>query len=290
MNVGHGNCSLILSVYGTNYELWMVDCSTYDYLIRRDYSQSLYHCLKEIANDLKIEMKSLRISRFMLTHTHFDHYNGLSYLIKHSFVDDKTKVYANLYYECASPVWIGILEKLRKIKCHIVEPIVNFNRDGAIHIYHPECRIYKNINDAYKGENCRIVGKVNDSSVVYGIVLGGKNIVFPGDLEKNGFKAMISRYYCGAELYYASYYVISHHGSLNGHPTIPCTNPANPGYTPFGCALHGLEKAILMGRDNAYTGIYNPTVLREWNDKLVVTEKTKYYLVIDWIDGSVYRR
>lgn len=37
VKVGHGNCSLILSKYANGYELWMVDCSTYDYLNRCDY-------------------------------------------------------------------------------------------------------------------------------------------------------------------------------------------------------------------------------------------------------------
>ena len=114
VNVGHGNCSLILSVYGTEYDLWMVDCSSYDYLKRRDYSQNLHHCLADIANLLNVDLSSLRISRFMLTHTHFDHYNGLRYLMRHGLVDDRTLVYANLYYDCASPVWNGILKDLLK--------------------------------------------------------------------------------------------------------------------------------------------------------------------------------
>ena len=111
VNVGHGNCSLILSVYGTEYDLWMVDCSSYDYLKRRDYSQNLYHCLADIASLLNVNLSSLRISRFMLTHTHFDHYNGLRYLVKHGLVDDKTLVYAatkksnELFAHCYSKLY-----------------------------------------------------------------------------------------------------------------------------------------------------------------------------------------
>ena len=198
VNVGHGNCSLILSNYGTEYELWMVDCSTYDYTNRRDYSQNLYQCLKNIALELKKDITNLRISRFMLTHTHFDHYNGLLFLIKHGFVNDKTLVYANLHYDCASPVWTKILNEFKKLHCHFVEPITSNQTKGLINIYHPKCTTTKSKSS---DPNCHYVPKVNNSSVVYGIALSGHIMVFPGDLEQDGFKAMCSAGSCITDLF-----------------------------------------------------------------------------------------
>lgn len=92
VNVGHGNCSLILTVYDNDYELWMVDCSTFDNKIRRDYSQNLYHCLDDIAKQLGIDLSELRIKKFMLTHTHADHYNGMLYLISKGYIDADTLI------------------------------------------------------------------------------------------------------------------------------------------------------------------------------------------------------
>ena len=287
VNVGHGNCSLILSVYGTDYELWMVDCSTYDYLIRRDFSQNLYHCLTEIAATINVDLNSLRIARFMLTHTHFDHYSGLSYLITQGLIDDKTLVYANLHYNCASPIWTSILKKLKGISCQFVEPVGNKGSVGSIHIYHPECTIVKHVRSLKDGE--RAVPKVNDSSVVYGIELNGRIMVFPGDLEQKGFEEMRNNRLCSPLLSDTDYYVISHHGSENGHPTLPC-KPIN---TVLECISNNISKAILMGRDKAYSGIYSPAVIGYWSGMpgvLEYTEKAPRYLVLNWEDARVVKK
>ena len=286
VNVGHGNCSIILSLYGSDYELWMLDCSTFDYMNRRDYSQNLYHCLDDIASKLRVDLSALRITRFMLTHTHYDHYNGLQYLLKHGFVDANTLVYANLYYDCASPVWTNVLKGLRTLRCRFVEPIWNDQMQGAIRIYHPECRIYKNSN-AIKG--CvpnRVVSKVNNSSVVYGVELGGHRMTLPGDLELEGFEVMRTEGNCSVGLYWSDYYIVSHHGSINGHPTMRC----RPIPTVLDCVTHNIRRAILMGRNKAYSGIYSTKVLEYWESKscgLERTEKAKHYIELDWGTGGV---
>ena len=282
VNVGHGNCSLILSVYSTGYDLWMVDCSIYDYLKRRDYSQNLYHCLADIATLLNKDLRSIRISRFMLTHTHFDHYNGLSYLINKGFVDGNTLIYANLYYDCASPIWKDILDNLKNLQCKFVEPVSNSGNVGAIHIFHPECRVYKDASLVQGKE--RAVNEVNNSSVVYGIELNEHIMVLPGDLEQKGFENMSRAGTCSSELFKADYYVVSHHGSINGHPALPCMNPAQPVPTVSECATKGVKKAILMGRNGAYSGIYSPVVENYWKAAcgLEYTEKAKHYVEVVW--------
>ena len=290
IKVGHGNCSLILMVFGIDYELWMVDCSVFDYLIRRDYGKCLDQCLSDIAGKLNIAIKDLRVSKFMLTHKHFDHYSGLSYLIKKGVVDGNTIVYANMHYDCSSPVWNNILKEFIKIKCHFVEPIYGNLNTGAICVYHPECRIYQNNSSVQVGVVNRIVTKVNDSSVVYGIELDGKIMVFPGDLERYGFVKMSTEGKCQPNLYNSDYYVVSHHGSGNGHPTMPCANPRKARPTPLACVTTGLKKAILMGRDGAYTGIYDSRVTGYWGAMAGVLEYTEYmndYLELDWKSGVV---
>lgn len=289
VNVGHGNCSLIVAKYGADYDLWAVDCSTYDYLIRRDYSKSLYQCLSDIARDVGVEQSNLRITRFMLTHTHFDHYNGLSYLIKQGLMDSNTLVYANLHYDCASPIWTAIKKDFLKLQCRIVEPVSGNLTMGAIRIYHPECRIYKNNSAVQAGVVNRVVPRANDASVVFGICLNGKVMVLPGDLEQKGFEKMSLEGKCIPQLHSTNYYMVSHHGSVNGHPAMPCLNPGKAAATPLDCVTNTLSKAILMGRDGAYHGTYSPVVTSYWSGKgiLVKTEDAKHFVELDWGSGNV---
>lgn len=289
VKVGHGNCSLILTVYGDEYELWMVDSSTYDFIIRRDYRQNLYQCLKDIAATLNKDVSSLRISRFMLTHTHFDHYNGLLYLINLGLIDDKTLVYVNLHYDCASPVWTAILKALKNLQCRFVEPVYGNQTIGLINIYHPECRICKSGSDP----GCRIVPDANNSSVVYGIDFCGRIMVLPGDLEQDGFKSMSSVGNCSMDLFKSDFYIVSHHGSINGHPDMPCMNPSQPIPITLDCVSNALVKAILMGRDGAFSGIYSPVVVNYWRgapNRLEITEMAPHYLELDWRSGNVIAR
>lgn len=292
VKVGHGNCSLILIKYQKGYDLWMVDCSTYDYLNRRDYSQDLYHCLADIAKELEIGMTDLWISRFMLTHTHFDHYNGIPYLIEHGLIIGKTLVYVNLHYECSSTTWSRILKGLKEMKCKFVEPISDNLIYGAIKIYHPECRIYRNSNSvpAEKKIQYRIVPKANDASVVYGINLLGKVMVLPGDLEKKGFKEMSGHDPCRGNLVDTVYYLVSHHGSQNGHPDVMCMSKGGPNPKPLCCVSQNVKKVILTGRNGAYSGIYSQTVIDYWENTLGVleyTERTPHYLELNWSDDTM---
>lgn len=293
VNVGHGNCSLILTKYESGYDLWMVDCSTYDYLIRRDYSMDLLQCLKDIATDVNVDIHNLRISRFMLTHTHFDHYNGLLYLKKQGVIDGTTLMYINLHYDCASPVWSAILKDLKAMKCRFIEPVSGNVRPGIIEIYHPECRLYKDVRSvpAVVKTPFRVVSKVNNASVVYGINLIGRIMVLPGDLEQQGFEEMSRHKTCSPFLYNSCFYIVSHHGSINGHPAIPCMNPyPNQPRRPLDCMSRRNSRVILMGRNGAYPGIYSPLVENYWKrlcGGLFYTEKAPHYLELDWISGKV---
>ncbi len=287
VNVGHGNCSLILSKFSNNYDLWMVDCSKYDYLIRRDYSQDIYKCLKDIAGELNVVIKNLRISRFMLTHTHFDHYNGLSYLIKLGLIDGNTLIYANLHYDCASTVWIDVLKKLKGLSCKFVEPISDNMSVGIIRILHPECRIYKKNSSVVAGVLNRVVANSNNASVVYEITFYNRVMVLPGDLEQEGFIEMSGHKPCRNRLSRSNYYIISHHGSLNGHPNVTCLSIGSP--SPLCCISDNVIKAILMGRDKAYSGIYSQPVIDYWGNKKVLeySEKAPHYLELFWANGKV---
>lgn len=61
VNVGHGNCTLILIREGVEYDLWMVDCGGIDLINKQCYYSNISACLTDVANVLKISQASLRI-------------------------------------------------------------------------------------------------------------------------------------------------------------------------------------------------------------------------------------
>lgn len=292
VNVGHGNCSLVLIEFGRFFQIWMIDCSINDKTdCWRSYEGNLKACFKEMARKLEMdENEKLHIDRFFLTHAHHDHYNGIGYLINSGHIDARTFCYVNIYYQMASKAYNKMLRTLYEAKVKIIEPIID-NSNAAISFLHPEIRIYRSkATVKHTSDDYRIVDRpVNDSSVVLSIKVGGKIMVFPGDLEQNGFNKMSGSGKCGPNMFYADYYVVSHHGSLNGHPTMQCHVLPSRNGNPMSCIKNNLKKVVLMGRDGAYSNIYNQQVVNDWNKtgKLVITENAPHFMELDWENDKV---
>lgn len=296
VNVGHGNCTIVLVEAGGCYQIWMVDCSITDKTDHyRNYQTNLESAFRAILKRLgKREDEKLHIDRFFLTHIHHDHYNGIEYLVNNNFIDSRTICYVNLYYQMASPTFNNVLTALKNAKVKFVEP-VSSNSTNAIRFLHPECRIYRSKptvkNTANATKNYRTVSSnVNNSSAVIRFELGGRAMVLPGDLERGGFNHMSGAATCCPYLAKTDYYIISHHGSVNGHPIRTCMNPHGPMATPLDCVTSSTKKAFIMGRDGAYPGIYSPTVVGYWRglpNILEYTEHTHHYLELDWGSGKV---
>ena len=293
VNVGHGNCSIVLIESGGCSQIWMVDCSLFDRTDHwHNYQSNLNEAFRAISKRLgKRENEQIHIDRFFLTHVHHDHYNGIDYLVNHHYIDDRTICYINLFYQMASPTYINTLMELKNANVKFVEP-VSANSSRFIRFLHPECRIYRSNPSAKNAaKDNHIVDRPNNSSAVIRFALGNKVMVFPGDLEREGFKHMSKKTICRLFLTKTNYYVVSHHGSRNGHPTMPCMNPSRPWPTPLDCVSHNhLSKSILMGRDGAYPGIYSPEVTSYWNGiagGLVCTEEALHYVELDWESGKV---
>lgn len=292
VNVGHGNCSIIAIQRKSGFEIWMIDCSTYEPFTKSQfrYENNLEAAINGLVSDLNIRKEDFHVSSFILTHKHFDHYCGLEYLIKHGYVDQRTVIYSNLYYICASSTFQRIQKLLQGY--HIIEPSTCRPND-VIRFLNPEKPItLKGRLPKNAPKNHREVACANNSSIVTYIQISGKAMIFPGDLEDNDFKAMSSTPKCTPYLYKADYYCVSHHGSLNGHPQSNCGS-ANPRWTIANCIRTNKVKVILMGRDGSYKGIYDHnTVIPFWGNKLVYTEhdpqnKQIKYLTLDWKTGNV---
>lgn len=109
INVGHGNCTVILIEGGTFYSLWMVDCGT-TYYVKGPHLENIDDCFAVIANKLGVGNNKLYISLFMLTHLHGDHYNGLEMLFRQGYCNSHTQFFINLDYAVASPTYVRILD------------------------------------------------------------------------------------------------------------------------------------------------------------------------------------
>lgn len=286
VNVGHGNCTIILIRDGEKSELWMVDCGGIDMINGQCYYSNISACLVDIASKYKIPQEDFYISKFFLTHWHDDHISGLLWLIRQGLIDARTQCYMNLYYGHSSKCANEVLRELYRLRVKCYEPTAALRTIPEVFVLHPECRIRKWIS--LKDKKCRIVSEINNTSVVYSISIGNDTMIFPGDLEQNGWDAMTSAATCQKRpLCYTNYYCVSHHGSLTGHVDIPCLGRSH--YLKVGDCINAraLRKAILMGRDGAYRGIYDRGVVNYWSNILRYSEhdmqnnKCRAY-VLEW--------
>lgn len=296
VNMGHGNCSIIVINRDGLHEIWMVDCSTREIKGNADYTANIDAAISDITSDYGRNEK-FHIDRFILTHKHYDHYNGLVYLIRKKFIDAQTIIYSNLYYICASSTFQKIHKTIPQ-GLIIIEPSVFQNNQGVqrnqvLRFLCPD-RPFVAKNKFLKNKpNTYIeVSKANLSSMVAEITIAGYSMIFPGDQEIEGFKEMSKTRNCSAWFSNANYYCISHHGSINGHPNTDCLGTH---YFPNISCCVGSNKslAILMGRDGAYKGIYDHhTVIPFWGTRLIHTEhdkkgKSVKFAVLDWSTDNV---
>lgn len=289
VNVGHGNCSLILIKNISGCLIWMIDCSIHEKQNKKvryeNHQAALDACIQQVLQDANVQ--KMHVDRFFLTHMHYDHYNGMKYLIDRGYIDQNTICYINLKYQMASKNLNAILQRMvNKGIYKIVEPLKT-NSSPAIQILYPECSICRSTKTAIGV--CRIEKNVNNSSSVIRFNLGKHTMVCPGDVEQDGLKAM-SAYLPYSPFCYADIYVVSHHGSLNGHPNyIPVLAPPflrRGKYMPY--------YTLFMGRDGAYKGIFSTKVKSYFNTiswpistDMSSTGRSLSFVMIDWQNGNV---
>ena len=267
VNVGNGNCTFVLFIDRYSYRLWMVDCGMIDVKNRRNYSANIDIVMDQIAHDINCDVSNVHIHRFLLTHWHADHYNGMIYMLQRGWLDSQTIFVMNLYYSCPTPCANQILYQLDRMNVRCYEPQVSLRLNNCS-ILHPNQRIGR-----WNNARLNMIGvrKVNDSSVVYSINGVGKSMIFSGDLERKGFDRMTIAHTCRCCLHTSTYYCVSHHASLTGHIDIPCLSGPFP--TVLDCVQHNLQYAIVMGRDGAYDGIYDAQVIQDFGNRIIYSEK-----------------
>ena len=275
INVGHGNHSLIVFKANNRVHIWMVDCSDYDFVSHHYYRVNIDDCLNHIKQTFQLA-DLIHIDVVMLTHPHYDHYSGINYYINNKLIDNHTIVYVNLKYRIASHNYNNLLSNLNKLGIRIVEPF-SCNSNKNIRILYPDIGNF----------NIRL--SPNNISSVYNIGFDDKSyFVFPGDLEQDGWNSMdVTK--CCPYMAHTHYYAISHHGSITGHLRYAncCYGHTN---NIQGC-LCSQTITILMGRDKAFSGIYSPQVLTDFNGRILYSEKDdsnnpSSFLEIDLISNT----
>ena len=268
INVGHGNCSIIVFCENGSYNIWMVDCSVFDFTNKHNYSSNLEDCLQSIFNKFGID----RISKLMITHLHYDHINGIEYLIKRGWIDANTEVWMNIQYPWKQPTYNRILLQLSALGVKFIDPIIG-NSTKNIHILYPDV--------SYNKKNKAPKNNINNASVLYQICFGENRMLFTGDIETEGWENVST---CMPNLCKTTYYCISHHGSITGHIRSNCM-PANRCITTLADCAELTSLQVLMGRDGAYKGVYSRKVLGDFKN-IEETEKAQKYFCLDWKTGK----
>jgi len=265
VNVGHGNCSIVVAKSEEQYQIWMIDCSNYDYLNRQEYTPNIEKAISYIVS--KFKLPNFKIAKFFLTHYHYDHYSGINWLMSHDYLSN-AEIWMNFHYSWPEPKFIRLLKSLNSLKCLFREPKVS-NSTNVINIWYPTETIVRSLTQKYFNlRNIRQENNPNNSSAV--IQLGTKNqsIVFPGDIETSGLNRITK---CKGYLNNAKFYCISHHGSQNGHERTNC--PLGRRLSNMSDCCSRISKAILMGREGAYSGIYASQVIQDFGGKIVFSER-----------------
>lgn len=267
INVGHGNCSVIIFNTDKNYNMWMVDCSIYDFLNKKKYFSNLDACLDELEKKYGIT----KISKLFVTHLHYDHINGIPYLIEKGLIDENTEVWMNILYPWPYKKYNSILKQLIDIGVKFIDPIIG-NSTKNIKIRYPK----KSYDKSFHAPQ----NNINNASVLYQICLDGKSMLFTGDLEQGGWDSISD---CNQYLWDTSYYCISHHGSLNGHKRFKCVHGQI--ISSLADCGRNTQLQVLMGRDGAYKGIFSLKVKKDFKN-IKYTDGKKKYIKVNWKTGD----
>jgi hypothetical protein len=268
VKVGHGNCSIIVFRCDGKFNIWMIDCSVFDFTDKKNnYRSNLDACMDYIRNMFGVGI----ISKLLVTHLHCDHINGIEYLIKKGWIDGSTEVWMNTQYPWKQPTYNRILLQLKALGVKFIDPIVA-NSTPNINILYP--------NNSFNEKNKAPKNNINNASVLYQICLDGRSMLFTGDIETEGWENVST---CMPYLCKSTYYCISHHGSITGHLRNNCI-PARCIITTLADCACSTKLQVLMGRNSAYKGIFSKEVISDFSN-IIKTEDAKHFIEINWSSG-----
>ncbi len=145
----------------------------------------------------------------IVSHPHPDHYVGLQAVARKMHIEELWSVHEIADTKGPYEQW---LDDLRASGTIVSAPPVGVARQSGIASLHVLWPVYS--EDAENGEPRRSQGdpilSVNDNSLVVRLEVGGRNVLFAGDIEAEAEKLLVSRY--GAWLQ-SDIVKVPHHGS-----------------------------------------------------------------------------
>jgi beta-lactamase superfamily II metal-dependent hydrolase len=209
-DVKHGFCSFIKSP--NNYGL-LIDCGR-----RKHFSP-----IKWIRGNYNLGNKNIqyfggrRIAEAIITHLHMDHFDDVGslvdvekpkYLLRDkstlNFIDQKIKTEKNDQRKT-------VLEKFKSFQANYTEKVeekINWGFD-----------FYKYAQVSYSDAKEISLGNdnlINNRSFITAIEFAGKKILFPGDIEIEGWKKAFENAEIKKILANTNFFVASHHGHKSG--------------------------------------------------------------------------
>lgn len=283
VNVGHGNTSIIAFKNNGMCRLWMIDCAYKEIKTWHSYRDNIDACFEHIKN--KYDLQEIKIEKLLITHLHYDHISTVTQLMQEQYFADNFEVWLNNIFACSTKTYLDMVNELGKYakqpgkECKIIDPVVSSSQ-RAIKVLYPQTSY---TGTRLKTANRAPDGKINNASSVFQINLAGHSMIFPGDIENKGWAEVKNYRY---RIAIPDYYCLSHHGSINGHdPTVWCL-PKCALFDDIMCC-YGMKKAILMGRDKAYSGIFSLEVTNYFKPILNITEEVHSFLELEWENEKI---
>lgn len=137
-----------------------------------------------------------------------------------------------------------------------------------------------------------IQNKINNCSIIYQFSFGEKSILFPGDIEEDGWAEIKD---CIPFLNTTTYYCVSHHGSVNGYIRTTCPSPCRRNISNVRFCCSTARIAFVQGRNGAFPGIMNQSVLNDLSADHGIVHRTDrdrsdnmpHFFEINWQNDRV---
>lgn len=209
-NVEHGFCSFIKSP--NNYGL-LIDCGSREYFSPVKWVRQNYNLGK---NNIQY-FKGRRIAEAIITHLHMDHFDDVGSLEevekpKHLLRDKKTLHFIDKkIQEEKDERNKSVLKKFKKFQEDYSEDIEH-EVDWGFDFYEHSQINYEDAKEVSSGREKLI----NNRSFIIAIQFAGKKILFPGDIEIEGWEKGCESQKIKKCLENTSFFVASHHGHKSG--------------------------------------------------------------------------